>query len=229
MFKSREQPRKQGTTIVTFDQLWAGWRSDYVNKVASEERSSLLRPDSDASGDTVTGAANGPGEKENVSYGTAEDRTEIRKKCVFCSIAASKKPNKESHLVYFGRSSMALLNAYPYGTGHLLIMPIRHVGDIDELSEDEYADVWRVLKSAVAALRKAYDPDGFNIGANLGRAAGAGIPEHLHLHALPRWSGDTSFMTAVAATRVLPESLDITFEKITQSWPGLTDASLERD
>ena len=202
---------------MSFDQLWAGWRSEYVNKVAAEEKrdpmsSEFSSPEAEHTIDTEEESAPGV-TKENLS-GIAT------KKCVFCHIAAGEKPSIESHLIYFGRYSMALLNAYPYGTGHMLIMPIRHVGDIDELSEEEYTDIWKVLKSAVSALRRAYDPDGFNIGANLGRAAGAGIPEHLHLHALPRWAGDTSFMTAVASTRVLPESLDVTFEKIMACWPG---------
>ncbi len=194
---------------MTFDQLWAGWRSDYVNKVAGEIR-----------------------EKEYVKQSLIDQKSQNLKepehleannpssdhRCIFCAIASVGHPNKESHLIHIDPNGMALLNAYPYGTGHMLIMPKRHVGDISELSEEEHANLWKMCRRAVEALRKTYDPDGFNMGANLGRAAGAGIPEHLHFHVLPRWDGDTSFMTSIASTRVLPESLDVTFEKISSNW-----------
>jgi diadenosine tetraphosphate (Ap4A) HIT family hydrolase len=113
-----------------------------------------------------------------------------------------------------------VLNAYPYATGHLMAVPLRHVRSLAELEEDEGAEVWSAARMGVAALEAAYRPEGINLGANLGEAAGAGIPRHLHLHAVPRWLGDTNFMTAVADTRVLPETLASSWERLTASWPG---------
>ena len=119
------------------------------------------------------------------------------------------------------------MNAYPYGSGHLLILPRRHEAALMALSEDESDALWRTARAAVGTLERAYDPDGVNLGANLGEAAGAGIPAHLHLHALPRWSGDTNFMTSISETRVLPESLAETWDKVTGAWenPGDTPSS----
>jgi ATP adenylyltransferase len=142
--------------------------------------------------------------------------------CVFCAILASDLPDTETHIVWRepqGRA-FAILNAYPYATGHLLVMPTRHVGDLADLEPVEASALWAGATGAVAALKAAYGPDGINLGANLGKAAGAGVPGHLHLHALPRWNGDTNFMTAVAETRVLPESLSVTDGKLRSSWPG---------
>ena len=110
--------------------------------------------------------------------------------------------------------SFVVLNAFPYGSGHILILPRRHVSAIAELSDAEYEDYFLILRRSVAALEKAYGPDGMNIGMNLGQAAGAGIPKHLHGHVLPRWLGDTNFMTTIGETRVLPESLESTWQKV---------------
>jgi ATP adenylyltransferase len=141
--------------------------------------------------------------------------------CVFCAILASGQPDTETHVVWRepGGQACALLNAYPYATGHLLVMPTRHVGELEDLDSAEASALWTGVTGAVAALKAAYGPDGINLGANLGRAAGAGVPGHLHLHALPRWNGDTNFMTAVADTRVLPEALSVTDGKLRSSWP----------
>ncbi len=214
---------------MTFDQLWAGWRSEYVNKVAEEirdkdstDRSYAVSQDRDENiSKNESDKAKLAGEAR-LALQERNDASVSDQECVFCRIAAIGHPDKDGHLVYIGPYSMALLNAYPYGTGHMLVMPRKHVGDISELSEEEHSDLWRVCRLAIEALRKAYDPDGFNMGANLGRAAGAGIPEHLHFHVLPRWTGDTSFMTSIASTRVLPESLDLTFDKIFTNWPKYT-------
>jgi len=138
--------------------------------------------------------------------------------CVFCGIIATGAPSADNGIVYRGELSCALLNAYPYATGHLLVMPTRHLSGLAELTPDESVSLWETTRTALAVLDEAYDPDGANFGANLGRAAGAGIPSHLHLHALPRWSGDTNFMTAVAGVRVMPESLTDTWKKIHTAW-----------
>jgi diadenosine tetraphosphate (Ap4A) HIT family hydrolase len=140
--------------------------------------------------------------------------------CVFCRILESGPPSAENGIVWRDDLACALLNAYPYTTAHLLVMPVRHLGELSELSAAESTAVWETARTAVEVLTAAYDPDGANIGANLGRAAGAGIPGHLHLHVLPRWSGDTNFMTAVAGVRVMPEPLEETWAKVHTAWSG---------
>jgi ATP adenylyltransferase len=112
-----------------------------------------------------------------------------------------------------------VLNAYPYASGHLMAVTTRHVGSLAELDEEEAVELWSALRNGVAALEKALGPEGVNLGANLGQAAGAGIPRHLHLHAVPRWLGDTNFMTSVAGMRVLPEALPVTWERLHRAWP----------
>ncbi len=139
--------------------------------------------------------------------------------CVFCAIAESGPPSAVNGMVWRSDLTFAVLNAYPYASGHLLVLPLRHLSDLDELSEAESAELWATTRAAVRALTAAYVPDGVNIGTNLGRAAGAGIPRHLHVHVVPRWSGDTNFMTSVAGVRVIPEALSSAWEKLTKSWP----------
>jgi ATP adenylyltransferase len=122
-------------------------------------------------------------------------------------------------VLWVGARVFAVLNAYPYASGHLMVLPTRHVSTLAELTEEEGADMWSGLRQGVEALETAYAPEGVNLGANLGRAAGAGIPRHLHLHAVPRWLGDTNFMTSVASARVLPEALTVTWQRLRQAWP----------
>jgi diadenosine tetraphosphate (Ap4A) HIT family hydrolase len=147
--------------------------------------------------------------------------------CVFCGILAGGLPDDEAYVVWRGRRVIALLNAYPYTSGHLLVMPTRHVAEMEDLTGDESSDLWGTLVSAVRALKEAYRPDGLNVGGNLGRAAGAGVPGHFHLHALPRWNGDTNFMTALAETRVLPETLSASWQRLRDAWPGDDGSSPE--
>jgi ATP adenylyltransferase len=139
--------------------------------------------------------------------------------CLLCRLAHEDPDDKQvlvrDELVY------AVLNAYPYTSGHLMVVPVRHVGQLDELHDDELVALSTLTRDATIAVRDAYTPDGVNVGMNLGRAAGAGIPGHLHTHVVPRWYGDTNFMTSVAEVRVLPESLTTTWEKLRASWPGL--------
>jgi ATP adenylyltransferase len=134
--------------------------------------------------------------------------------CVFCRILASGEPDDSTYVLWRAERTFALLNAYPYTSGHLMVMPLRHVAELDELDEDEADELFQGVRRGVAALKAAYEPGGFNIGANLGTAAGAGIPGHLHLHVLPRWGGDTNFMTSIAETRVLPETLAQSWHKL---------------
>jgi ATP adenylyltransferase len=114
--------------------------------------------------------------------------------------------------------TFVVLNAYPYASGHLLVTPVRHVGCLDQLNPEESAELWEATVRSVAVITAAYDPDGINMGANLGRAAGAGLPDHVHLHVLPRWSGDTNFMTTVAGVRVIPESLTDAWRRLHEAW-----------
>jgi ATP adenylyltransferase len=139
--------------------------------------------------------------------------------CVFCRIVASGPPSRDNGVLWVGAHTLAVLNAYPYSNGHLMVVPLRHVGSLTELEPDEAAEMWETTRVATVALEAAFGPEGINLGANLGRAAGAGIPRHLHLHAVPRWLGDTNFMTTVAGVRVLPESLPATWERLHAAWP----------
>ena len=138
--------------------------------------------------------------------------------CVLCRILASDD-DREAHVVWRGERCAAVLNAFPYTSGHLMVMPVRHVGDLEDLDAAEAAELWSAVTDAVRALKAAYTPGGVNVGLNLGLAAGAGVPGHLHVHALPRWNGDTNFMTSAAETRVLPEPLDASDEKVRAAWP----------
>jgi ATP adenylyltransferase len=115
---------------------------------------------------------------------------------------------------------IAILNLYPYTSGHLMVVPTRHVADLEALTGEESAALWATMTDAVRALKSVYRPDAFNIGANLGKAAGAGVPGHFHVHVLPRWSGDTNFMTSVADARVLPEPLIDTGRRLRAAWPA---------
>lgn len=127
--------------------------------------------------------------------------------------------DQTAFIVHRGDQTFAILNAYPYGTGHLLLMPYREVPNLEELTPAESADLWRVVNEAVVAVRAAYRPGGVNVGFNLGRDAGAGVPTHLHGHVLPRWGADSNFMTTVAEARVLPEPLPTTWQKLRDAWP----------
>ena len=134
--------------------------------------------------------------------------------CVFCRIA-QQSGNDEADLVLFrGSHVFVILNLFPYITGHLLVVPYQHLGDLDSTPKEITDELMDMTKRAQTALRKVYSPSGFNVGMNLGAAAGAGIVEHIHLHILPRWAGDTNFMTTVSDARVIPETLEVTYSKL---------------
>jgi ATP adenylyltransferase len=133
--------------------------------------------------------------------------------CVFCSLLRFGDPDGE-RILHRGDLAFVTLAKYPYNPGHLLILPLRHVGDVVELTADEGAELHRLLQLSVRALRAASAPHGFNVGLNLGRVAGAGIPDHLHWHVVPRWGGDTNFMPVIGQTRVLPQLLSETYERL---------------
>ncbi len=154
-----------------------------------------------------------------LTEGGEEDGDEEGGACVFCRILTSDEPPEETYVVWRDEVCAAVLNAYPYTSGHLLVLPLRHLGELEELTGAEAAATWAAVTAAVRALKEAYSPEGVNVGINLGRAAGAGVPGHFHVHCLPRWDGDTNFMTTVAETRVIPESLPSTFERLRAAWP----------
>jgi len=134
--------------------------------------------------------------------------------CVFCQLQADPADDEKNFIVYRASLNYVVLNIYPYVSGHLLIVPYEHVGDLDAASQETTNELMTLTKRAQTALREAYKPSGFNIGMNLGEAAGAGFVDHIHIHILPRWTGDTNFMSTIADTRVLPEDLATTYRKL---------------
>ena len=133
--------------------------------------------------------------------------------CVFCALAR-EEVSQDTGVLWRSRHAYAVLNAFPYGSGHVLVLPYEHEAALEELAPEVYEDLFLTLRRVVVALKAAYGADGLNVGLNLGQAGGAGIPQHLHVHALPRWLGDTNFMTTIGETRVLPESLASTWRKV---------------
>lgn len=170
------------------DRLFAGWRSAYV------------------------GAAGGAREPDG---------------CVFCHLlvdeisgGAEAGAELDADRLVLARhdSAVALLNAYPYASGHLMVLPVRHLGNLEDLEPQEATDLWALVRRSVVAVKAAYQPDGVNLGCNLGRAAGAGVPGHLHVHVVPRWVGDANFMTTLASARVLPESLPDSWKRLRKAF-----------
>jgi ATP adenylyltransferase len=141
------------------------------------------------------------------------------KGCVICNLV-NAPDDAEALVLERTTETITVMNLYPYGSGHLMVAPVRHEAAFDDLSDADNVAIARAQVRALRAIRAAYTPDGANVGANLGKAAGAGIPGHLHVHLLPRWSGDTNFMTAVGEVRVLPESLRTGYDKLKAAWPG---------
>jgi ATP adenylyltransferase len=185
------RPAGAKNQCVVLDRLWAGWRSDYVSAL----------PNRDEAGER--------GERDG----------ENRPTCFLCALV-EHDDEREGLILERTRHTVTVMNLYPYGSGHLLIAPRRHVADLEALATEEAHELMAAQMRAVRAIKAAYSPDGLNLGANLGRAAGAGVPAHLHLHALPRWAGDTNFMTAVAEVRVLPEDLGTGWQKLRAAWPA---------
>jgi ATP adenylyltransferase len=178
------------------DILWSPWRMAYIS------------PDSAGSGE-ASGPAPAPDPAPNADA------------CVFCDLPAQGPAHDRENLLLLRAETMfVILNRYPYNSGHLMIIPYRHLRDIGRLTPAECAEMMALLQRMVAALTAEYRPQGFNVGMNLGEVAGAGIAGHLHMHVVPRWGGDTNFMPVVGATKVLPEALS-------QTWTRLC-AALER-
>jgi ATP adenylyltransferase len=138
---------------------------------------------------------------------------------VFTQLLCSGLPDEETHVLHRSSHCFALLNVFPYAAGHVLVVPYREVPDLEDLTPEETADLWSLVADTVRAVRGAMRPEGLNVGLNLGRPAGGSVAEHLHVHVVPRWTGDSNFMTAVANTRTLPEALPDTARRLRAAWP----------
>jgi ATP adenylyltransferase len=141
--------------------------------------------------------------------------------CVFCAMLEHPEDDDLGERVLTrGAQAFVTLAKYPYNPGHLLVLPVRHTGGLEDLSPEENGEIQLLLQRCLRALREEFQPHGFNVGLNLGRVAGAGIPDHLHWHVVPRWGGDTNFMPVVAETRVLPELLAETYRRLKGRFDG---------
>lgn len=135
-----------------------------------------------------------------------------RDECVFC--LAQRMSDEDSLILYRGKLAFIIMNKYPYNTGHLMVVPKRHVASLEELTPEEMLEMSLLVKAALLGLRRALKPHGFNIGVNIGRTAGAGIDTHVHIHIVPRWDGDANFMLVTSATKVIPQDLRETYNEI---------------
>jgi ATP adenylyltransferase len=188
------------------ERLWTPWRYDYVSRAEDSSR---------------------PGVPDALSAWPGS--TDEGRNCVFCNMIAAvdhavaegmpdEEAEKAAHLLVRGRSCFLCLNAFPYATGHILIVPYLHVDSLAALPPQDAREMMALAQRVERVLRAVYRPAGMNFGLNLGEAGGAGISSHIHMHALPRWIGDTNFMTVTADTRVLPETLDTTWARIREAW-----------
>ena len=138
--------------------------------------------------------------------------------CIFCEAVKDPTKDESNFILHRGTNTFVILNLYPYISGHLMIAPNAHLGELDTAPKETTDEMMDLAKRCQTALREVYRPQGFNVGMNLGRVAGAGIADHIHMHIMPRWSGDTNFMTSVAETRVLPEDLATTYHKLREKF-----------
>ena len=143
-------------------------------------------------------------------------RSDKSSECVFCQIAANNR-DQEDLVLWRGEHGFVILNRYPYNNGHLMVVPYEHTPSIEELEPEALLDLMTMVQQSLALLRKAMNPDAFNVGINLGEAAGAGIVAHVHIHIVPRWSGDTNFMPVLGQTRVIPDALDNTYDSLMEA------------
>ncbi|PMP59825.1 MAG: HIT family hydrolase [Caldisphaera sp.] len=138
------------------------------------------------------------------------EKKEENNECIFCK--AQRMDMKEAFVLCKGKNSLIMLNKYPYNSGHLMIAPLRHVATLEDLNDEEMNEIGKMIKVSIISLRKAYRPEGFNIGVNIGEVAGAGVPGHVHIHVVPRWKGDSNYITIVGGTKVVPQSLEDTYQ-----------------
>ena len=151
------------------------------------------------------------------------DRDKNKPACVFCE-AAKQPDNPENLIVFPGKLAFVILNRYPYTSGHLMGVPYLHGKDLADLPDDTLLEMMQLTQKAVRVLGQEYQPQGFNIGMNLGAVAGAGITEHLHMHVVPRWQGDANFVSVIGQTRVLPETLEETYHRMREAWKRASTA-----
>jgi ATP adenylyltransferase len=157
-----------------------------------------------------------------VTGNTATRRQGAPGASVFTEILASGLSDEDAHIVHRGPLCFVVMNAFPYTSGHLMVLPYREVADLEDLTEAEATELWATVTDAVATLKAAYRPEGLNVGINLGQPAGGSISQHLHVHVVPRWVGDANFMAVVANTRTLPEALADSAAKVRAHWRGRT-------
>ena len=138
-------------------------------------------------------------------------------KCIFCT-APEMEDGPESLIVHRGKLAYVILNRFPYTSGHAMVVPFEHHPSLDALTPEIRTEMMELVNETIKVMRKVYKPQGFNVGINLGVAAGAGIAEHMHIHIVPRWNGDTNFMSTVGEARVLPEDLETTYRRLAQAW-----------
>jgi ATP adenylyltransferase len=136
--------------------------------------------------------------------------------CVFCVLPTEGR-DRDHRIVYRGQRVFVILNTFPYNSGHLMVVPYRHVADLGALQDDEALELVHLTTAAIEAITGTYGAEGFNVGVNLGRAAGAGIVDHVHLHVVPRWVGDTNFMPVLGEVKVLPEDLSVTHDRLAKA------------
>jgi ATP adenylyltransferase len=139
-------------------------------------------------------------------------------KSVFTQILDSGMSDEQCYIVHRGEKVFAIMNAFPYTSGHLLVVPYREVAELEDLSHDETSELWATVTTGVKVLKSVYKPEAMNVGINLGAAAGGSIAQHLHVHIVGRWGGDTNFMVATANTKILPEALDVSADRIRKAW-----------
>lgn len=139
-------------------------------------------------------------------------------KSVFTQILNSGMSDEQCYIVHRGEKVFAIMNAFPYTSGHLLVVPYREVAELEDLSHDETSELWATVTTGVKVLKSVYKPEAMNVGINLGAAAGGSIAQHLHVHIVGRWGGDTNFMVATANTKILPEALDVSADRIRKAW-----------
>ncbi len=149
-----------------------------------------------------------------------QPKTPPKPGCIFCTQPAEHR-DKEHHILYRGPRCFMMLNLYPYNNGHLMVAPYEHIGGLEQLDAETLNELMAQAQLAIRALRQVMNPDGFNMGINQGKVAGAGFAEHIHYHIVPRWNGDTNFMPVLADTKVIPEHLDSVYEKLLDALNGL--------
>ena len=155
-----------------------------------------------------------PWRYDYIKSGSSDEHGQPPSSCVFCALKEEAGDDESKAILHRGRYNFVVLNIYPYISGHLLIVPYEHLGELDAAPKETTDELIDLAKRAQTLLRETYRPHGFNLGMNLGRAAGAGVADHIHLHVMPRWTGDTNFMSTIGETRVIPEDISTTYNKL---------------